>query len=235
MKIMSADGSTPSKKKAVVLTSGGKDSILALHLAVESGLEVMALLTIFPEDEESLLYHTHNLEHVGAIADSIGVKWISKTVTKDEEVTSLSGALTSIEAEVLVTGGVASNFQREKFAKAAKPADLEIFTPLWGMSAQRLFSMILEKRLKVVVDAVAALGLGEEWLGVELTRKNIERLMKISEKFRFNPVGEGGDLDTFVLDAPLYNKKLIIQDVEKCWYGDRGVLKIDRLAGELKP
>ena len=42
-------------------------------------------------------------------------------------------------------------------------------------------------------------------------------------------MGEGGDLDTLVLDGPLYSKKLEPINVEKIWHGDRGTLKIPKL------
>ena len=42
-------------------------------------------------------------------------------------------------------------------------------------------------------------------------------------------MGEGGDLDTLVLDAPLFSKKLEPSEVELIWHGDRGRLKINSL------
>lgn len=234
MTILSANKSKSVDVRAVVLTSGGKDSVLALHLAVESGLSVTSLLTIFPEDNESMLYHTHNLEYVEAIADSLDVEWLTRTATKNEETTALSEALRRVEADAVVTGAISSNYQKRRFEEAARHRGLKTVTPLWGMSANQVFSEMFHRRMKVIVDAVAAYGLDEEWLGKELTCENTEHLLMLSEKCRFNPLGEGGDFDTFVLDAPLYRKRLVITDAESRWMGDHGMLKIRRMVTEMK-
>ena len=42
-------------------------------------------------------------------------------------------------------------------------------------------------------------------------------------------MGEGGDLDTLVLDGPLYSNKLEPIESKNIWYGDRGRLEISEL------
>ena len=88
---------------------------------------------------------------------------------------------------------------------------------------------ILENKLDVIIVSVAALGLGEEWLGRHLDKKSIEELLGLAKKYRFNAVGEGGDLDTLVLDGPLYANKLEPIESKRIWYGDRGKLEIPEL------
>ena len=81
----------------------------------------------------------------------------------------------------------------------------------------------------MIIVSVAALGLGEEWLGRHLDKKSIEELLGLAKKYRFNAVGEGGDLDTLVLDGPLYSNKLELIESKRIWYGDRGKLEIPEL------
>lgn len=216
-------------KTAICLSSGGKDSTLALHIADSRGITLKALLTMMPEDPESMLYHTHNVQLVESIAATIGLPWIPVKAKKDREEESLQEALKNIDADYLVTGGIASKYQKERFDRICKITGKEHYAPLWGISARELYDKILELGMDVIIVSVAAHGLGEEWLGRHLDRANIERLLKLAEKHRFNAVGEGGDLDTLVLDAPLYRKKLEIKKMTKKWYGDRGKLEIEEV------
>ena len=216
-------------KTAICLSSGGKDSTLSLHIANSRGITIEALLTVIPEDPESMLYHTHNLHLVESIAGATGLPWIPIQAKKVREEESLQEALKNINADYLVTGGIASNYQKEKFDRVCKNTGKEHYAPLWGISARELYDKILENKMDVIIVSVAAYGLGEEWLGQHLDRQNVEELLRLSTRYRFNAVGEGGDLDTLVLDAPLYKKKLAIKKSMKKWYGDRGKLEIQEI------
>jgi ABC transporter with metal-binding/Fe-S-binding domain ATP-binding protein len=216
-------------KTAVCLSSGGKDSTLSLHIAHSRGVLIKALLTVIPEDPESMLYHTHNVHLVENIAVATGLPWMPVQAQKDSEEESLQQALKKIDVDYLVTGGIASNYQKEKFDRICRNTGKEHHAPLWGISAKELYDKILENKMDAIIVSVAAYGLGEEWLGRHLDRQSVNELLKLSAKYRFNPVGEGGDLDTLVLDAPLYKKKIAIKKTTKKWYGDRGKLEIQEV------
>ncbi|SDY35622.1 Dph6-related ATP pyrophosphatase [Halopenitus persicus] len=59
----------------VSLFSGGKDSAWALHRALETGLNVTALLTVHPAGD-SYMYHTPATELARLAAESIGIELI---------------------------------------------------------------------------------------------------------------------------------------------------------------
>jgi len=220
--------------RALVLSSGGKDSILALHKAWEQGLKVIGIITMLPEDPESILYHTHNVRHVKKIAESIGMDWYGFEAKKREEEKALERALKKLSAELLITGGIASNYQKDVFDKVAESVNMKHLAPLWGMKPHDILKEIISMKMDVMIIAVAAYGLGENWLGRHLTKESVDELLKLSEKYRFNPVGEGGDFDSFVLDAPLYKKRLIPLKVIKRWEKDSGALEIQELMMEDK-
>lgn len=220
--------------RALVLSSGGKDSILALHKVWEQGLKVIGIITMLPEDPESMLYHTHNVRHVKKIAESIGMDWYGFEAKKREEEKALERALKKLSAELLITGGIASNYQKDVFDKVAESVNMKHLAPLWGMKPHDILKEIISMKMDVMIIAVAAYGLGENWLGRHLTKESVDELLKLSEKYRFNPVGEGGDFDSFVLDAPLYKKRLIPLKVIKRWEKDSGALEIQELMMEDK-
>lgn len=214
------------KATALGLSSGGKDSILAIHLASKSGLEITGIVTALPEDEESMLYHIHNVMYVRLIAKSMGIEWYPVKAPLSWEEKALSKELDKHDETILVTGGVASNYQKERFERVAREVGMKTYSPIWGMDANKVLRLTLELGFDTLVVAVAALGLEEEWLGRHLDRENVDVLLNLSKKNRFNAIGEGGDYDTFILDAPLYRRRLEATKVSKTWFGESGRLEI---------
>lgn len=212
--------------KAVALSSGGKDSILALHLAGQVGYKISTILSMIPEDPESMLYHTFNLRHVGRLARSMGMEWTDVPAPKGCEEEAFRRALSELEEETIVTGGISSGYQKRVFEGIATELGKSIYSPLWGMSPKVVFGKINELGMSVIIVAVAALGLGESWLGAHLNAEKQEELLRLSTRYKFDPMGEGGDLDTFVLDSPLYSTRFNVSKYVKKWFGDRGILEI---------
>lgn len=213
----------------ISFSSGGKDSILSLHLAHKNGINIKGMVTMIPEDPESMLYHTHNVSLVKIIAEVMGIQWISVNAPKNSEIDALTKALKKLDAKYLITGGIESNYQKKKFDNVCEKVNMKHYAPLWGLNAKELYDNIITNKIDPIIVSVAALGLGKEWLGVHLKEQSINKLLELSEKYKFNAVGEGGDLDTLVLDAPLFSKKLKPSEVELKWYGDRGKLEINNL------
>jgi len=73
---------------------------------------------------------------------------------------------------------------------------------------------------------VFAYGLTEELLGKVINEEIIEKLEFLKKKYGINPAGEGGELETFVRDAPLFKKKIEIAEAEKRYKNNVGVFEI---------
>ena len=215
--------------KALALVSGGKDSILALHMAVDRSVRLEGLLTILPEDPESMLYHTPNVEHVARIAESLGTRWISIDAPKDAEEVALTKVLSSLDIKMLITGGIKSQYQRDKFDNICHALTISLYSPLWGLEPSVIYDMINKFKLDPIIVSVASLGLGKEWLGQHLNPQNVSKLLALSKKYQFDPTGEGGDFETFVLNGLLYRKQLVVESARVKWHGDRGTLALDKV------
>lgn len=215
--------------RALVISSGGKDSTLALHKAWALGLRIVGIVTMLPEDPYSMLYHAHNVKHVKRIAESIGIDWYGFEAKKEDEEGSLERVLKKLKADLLISGGIASNYQKDRFDKIAESVNMKHLAPLWNMKPSDVLEEIISMGMDVMIVAVAAYGLDESWLGRHLTKQSVDELLRLSEKYHFNPTGEGGDYDSFVLDAPLYKKRLIPLKVIKRWEKDSGTIEIREL------
>ena len=53
-------------------------------------------------------------------------------------------------------------------------------------------------------------------------------LKKCSEKYKISPAGEGGEIETTVLDAPLFKKRIEVLDADVRYSGNRGIFTIKK-------
>ncbi|MEJ5327911.1 MAG: TIGR00289 family protein, partial [Candidatus Bathyarchaeia archaeon] len=75
---------------------------------------------------------------------------------------------------------------------------------------------------------VFAYPLDKSWLGKQIDPALIERLTRLSEEFGLSVAGEGGEIETTVLDAPMFKKKIEILDSAIEAKGNSGVFIIKK-------
>jgi diphthine-ammonia ligase len=219
--------------KLGVLFSGGKDSTLALHKAAEKE-EVICLITLCSKNPESYMFHTPNIDWTGLQAQALNLPLVAKVTEgkKEEELTDLEQAISSAAEEFgiggVVSGAVESVYQAERVQRICHSLGLWCFNPLWKKNQQALLEELLEKRFKVVISGIFAYPLDESWLGKEINPETIYRLLELQQQYGISPSGEGGEIETTVLDAPLFKQKLEILDYSVKARGNSGVFRIEQ-------
>lgn len=218
--------------KVAVLFSGGKDSTYTVYWTLKMGYEVACLITMISENPESYMFHTVNIEWTKLQARAMEIPHLigyTKGV-KELEIEDLSRLINTAVREYgiegVVSGAIASLYQKSRVDRVARENGVISIVPLWRKNPTELLREYLDLRFKILVTGVFAMGLSEEWLGVILDHKYLDRLLSISRKYGISPVGEGGEFETFVLDAPHFRRKIRVLEHEKHWYGDWGVLYI---------
>jgi len=198
--------------KLGVLYSGGKDSTLALMKA-QKYHDVVCLIAVVSENKESFMFHTPNIDMTLLQSQAMGIPLV-RVVTKGEKELELVDLRNAIEEAVkrykiegIVSGAVRSTYQASRVQKMCHQLDLWCFNPLWLKDQVELLYELLEKGIHAVISGVFAEPLDESYLGKEIDGKMIERLSK-----QQNPAGEGGEIETTVLDAPVFKKKIVITD-----------------------
>ncbi len=210
-----------------VLFSGGKDSAYALFKAMEKE-EVVCLIVMTSENEESYMFHTPNIGVTGLQAEAVGLPLVQESTegVKEEELKDLykviRKAQTLYKIEGVVTGAVESVYQAERIQRICNDLDLWCFNPLWLKDQVELLREIVENQFKVIISGIFAYPLDGEWLGREIDQKTIEELIDLREKYKISPSGEGGEIETTVLDAPFFKRRIEITDSEK---------KVDKYSG----
>jgi len=216
-----------------VLFSGGKDSTLALHYASEKE-EVVCLVTLLSKNKESYMFHTPNIEVTELQAEALQLPQIVKFTEgeKEKELKELEEALAEAkkkyQIEGLVTGAVESVYQAQRIQQICNKLDIWCFNPLWKHDQKELLEELLERKFEVVISGVFAYPLDETWLGKRLDTRMIERLVDLQGKYGISPSGEGGEIETTVLDSPLFRKKIVISSFSSEAKGNSGVFRINQ-------
>ena len=226
------------------LFSGGKDSTFAIYKALDwkagkppsfrSEHEVACLISMISENPESYMFHTPNIQLVKMQAEAMGLPLVQAGTKgeKEKELKDLKRAIAVAKQEFgldgIVTGAVASRYQEERIRKICEDLGLECINPLWKMGQVPLLEEMLKSWFEIMISGVFAYPLGKEWLGRKLDAKMIKELAKLQERYKINPSGEGGEIETTVLDCPLFRKRLKILEAEKVWKGDSGIYAVKR-------
>ncbi len=221
--------------------TGGKDSTYACELVMRQGFEVSCLITLRSQNKESYMLHTAAIEITELSAKAMELPLVTGYTEgkKEEELSEIKNLILSSRKQygfdALVSGGIASVYQKERIQRIAEECEVSSINPLWGIDQQSYLNTLLEDRYIFIITSVSAEGLDQSWLGREITQELIMELKKLSSKFGFNPAFEGGEAETLVLDCPLFRKyRLAIMNSEIVWNGYYGRLEIKDAKLELK-
>jgi ABC transporter with metal-binding/Fe-S-binding domain ATP-binding protein len=216
-----------------VLFSGGKDSAFAAWKAMGKE-EVACLITVLPGNPESYLFHTPNIDLASLQAEAAGLPLVAveSEGVEEAEVADLSRAISLAEEEQgiegVVTGAIHSVYQATRVQRACHDLGLWCFNPLWQRDEGEHLAEVISSGFSLIISRVAADSLGREWLGRGMDREAVQELLTLAGKARINPAGEGGEYETFVLDAPFFRRRIEILSSTTEYRDHRGLYRIER-------
>lgn len=215
--------------KLAALISGGKDSSFAIYRALQEGHAVTDLVTIKPKSEDSYMFHSANIHLTGLISQTCGIPLTSRSSPgeKEKELDDLKEALRSVNVDGVAVGAIESEYQASRVQRICNELGLFMYAPLWHKEPEPLLREMVGL-MDIVMVKVAAGGMDESWLGRRFDEETVEDLKALNRKYRIHIMGEGGEYETLVLDAPYYKKRINLIETEKLWMGDSGILKVIR-------
>jgi diphthine-ammonia ligase len=223
--------------KLAVLYSGGKDSTFAISCAYEMGHRVVCFITLHPMADDSALFHYPNSWVTEYLADAMQIPLMGFPVSgssKEDEMKALEEAIVQVKSSYgidgIIHGGISSNYQKQAFEQVCVRQRIAAIAPLWNSEPERYMTDLINRGFRIIIVGVSTMGLDKDWLGRELDKETIAKLVSISKKYGFNLTFEGGEAETLVLDCPLYRKKLQINAANTYWDGQRGIFEIRDVA-----
>ena len=218
------------KLHVAALVSGGKDSALALYRALKQGYEVKYLVTMIPQRSDSWMFHYPNIHLADFLAEAAGIPLVKGETSgvKETELEDLKRLLANLQVDAVVTGAILSQYQKRRIDRICQDLDLKSIAPLWHENPQKLLEEIVKLNFEVLIVGVYAYGFNVTWLGRKINQKTISDLIKLSNKYQISVVGEGGEYETLVLDAPFFKKRIQLIQTEKIWENHSGYLIVKK-------
>lgn len=214
--------------RVAALVTGGKDSALALFHVLNLGHEVRYLVAMLPKREDSWMFHFPNIHLTSYFSEATGIPLVKAETSgiKEKEVEDLKNLLLTLDIEGVVSGAISSNYQKSRIDKVCNELNLVSLVPLWQDDDFALLQEIINLKFEVVIVGVHAHGFDKSWLGKKINQTTLAQLVELNQKYQISLVGEGGEYETLVLDAPFFDKTIQLLQVENIWENDCGYLQV---------
>ncbi len=219
--------------KTLVLLSGGKDSVVASHVAAQQGWELVGACSLVVTGEDSYMFHRPNARWTPLVAEALGLRhFLGETDgAKEHELADLEALLVEAKeatgAEAVVSGALASEYQRTRIERIGHAVGLKTFAPLWHKPRIPYVRSLVQGGFHVMMVAAATEGLGQGWLGRTFTERALVDLERQASRFRFDVAGEGGEYETLVTDGPGFERPIEIVSAKRHWRRDHGWYEIE--------
>jgi diphthine-ammonia ligase len=193
--------------KVVAFSSGGKDSMHALYLALYKGINVDYLMFV----KNGSKAHRLNSWLLKLISETLEIPAV--TTTKDMK--SIRESLKKLKAKMIISGVMVTPEHIDWYSEICEPIDVKHYAPLWGKNPLAALTEIERLGFQtIIIEVDSSWGSRKSWIGKKIDKALIQEMEKLEKEQKINPSGELGAYHTFVLDCPLYKKKIHILDSE---------------------
>jgi uncharacterized protein (TIGR00290 family) len=203
--------------KVAVSWSGGKDSCLACYRALQKDLEVSCLLNFVSKDGRCVS-HGLNSKLIVAQSQAIGIPLIQREVTwetYEEEFKTVARGLKRMGFDGIVFGDIDIYEHLNWVARVCNDVGILYMEPLWRLNREQILKEFISAGFKAIVVNVKADIFGIEWLGKEVDETFIEDLRKLRINHIFDICGEFGEYHTFVIDGPIFKRRINVLNCRK--------------------
>jgi uncharacterized protein (TIGR00290 family) len=182
--------------------SGGKDSMLALHRALDAGVQVEALLAMYDETGERSRSHAISRELMAAQAAALGIPLVMRSASWRDYEAVFVDQLRQFAALGLthgVFGDIDLQPHRDWEEKVCASAGISALLPLWQQDRRALAQQVIDLGFRARVVCVDARWLDASFCGAEYGEAFLARLPA-----GVDACGENGEFHTFVFDGPRF-------------------------------
>lgn len=186
--------------------SGGKDSLHALHRALERGVPVTHLFNIVESSSGRVRFHGVRRELIARQARALGLDLVQESSGPDDFEAAFHRVLDRLREEGIrgvVFGNIHLEEIREWYESRTRARGFEHLEPLWGEDPLRLVKRFLTLGYRALVVSVNLEEGDPAWLGQELTPGLVNRMVAPGG---VDPCGERGEYHTFAFDGPRFRE-----------------------------
>lgn len=195
--------------------SGGKDSCLACYKVIKQGYQVKYLLNFISKESKRCCFHGLEAKLINLQAESIGIPLIQKEVTADmqeyeQEFKAAVSELKTHGIKAMVFGDIYLDEHKSWVDRVCGDLGIRPIEPLWNSPSSVILKEFIDFGFKAVIVSAQADKFGEDFVGKEVTRELLSEL----ELKNICPCGENGEFHTFVVDGPIFKRRIEILESE---------------------
>ena len=212
-------------KKVVVSFSGGKDSMLSLHKAIQNGYEPIAIMTTVNNTEGESWFHNISIDHLKQVSSSLSIPLLLVECSGENYEFSFENALKAMKdlgAEGCIFGDIDIEEHRTWCSNRCNNIGISAIFPLWNGNREHLVKEFISLGYKAIIKKVNLQNMGLEFLGETLDIDLLEKIKSTGS----DVCGENGEYHTFVYDGPRFSREININILEKRSHGNTGWLMV---------
>jgi diphthine-ammonia ligase len=195
--------------------SGGKDSCLALHKTLGCGYMVKFLLNFISRGTKRGCFHGIESRLMQAQARAIGIPLVQKEVSPDmkayeEEFKAAVSELKEQGIKGMVFGDIYLDEHRQWVERVCSEVGISPLEPLWNLPSENVLREFIDLGYKAVVVSAKEEIFEKDFVGRVLDADILKEL----KRKNICPCGENGEFHTFVVDGPLFKKRIEIRESE---------------------
>ncbi|AFD06326.1 Dph6-related ATP pyrophosphatase [Solitalea canadensis] len=216
---------------AAILWTGGKDCVLALHQALKENIPVHYLITFAPSKNADFLAHPLPILKLQSEALGIPHKIVEiNEPFKEGYEDAIQNLKNDLGIELLISGDIdeVNNFP-SWIKERSEAVGMEVYTPLWQIDRMELINRIPNEDFRVIFSLVRKPWFTSSWVGDRINPSKIDQLSMFRELKGIDICGEQGEYHTLVLDGPIFNKTMVIQESHIEAKSDFYYLQIDEI------
>ena len=135
---------------------------MAAYLAKKQGHNIACLITIHSKNPDSYMFHTSSIKKTKhqAKAMKIPLIFVRTEGEKEKELLDLETAIKKAKKKYkiagIISGALASNYQKSRIEEICKKLNLISLTPLWQKDGFEYLNDIIKNKFRVIVTGVSA-------------------------------------------------------------------------------
>ncbi len=227
------------KIKIACCWSGGKDSCLACFKAIRAGYKIGYLFNLVSnQDHYKVSFHNVSKDLVHLQAEAANLKLFQKEIVSAEidsgkfkkDLIKLTKILLDKDIKGLAFGYTDPDDRQRIIAQQiCSELGLKLIEPLCGKNPKEVLKEFIELGFKAVIVKIDSKILDKGWLGRFVDKDFFEYLEeKVKAGNIINFCGDLGEFHTFVVDGPLFRKKIEFLETKKVRKGNYWVLDIKK-------
>ncbi len=195
-------------KKAAVLWTGGKDSVLAFQVSLNL-YEIRRLVCFVPVDNRQFYAHPTQLMELQARKIGLPIEFMPISKPYALSYRQQIEKIRDNGIEVLITGDISTVGGMPNWIDGVAAGLVDVYKPLWELDRGAILDTLIANQFKVICSLAYKKYFQSTIAGRYLDTKLISELKQLS----IDACGEQGEYHTWVLDAPFFKESIQLEGI----------------------